>query len=98
MKFSAETELSLNLDAVVWREVGDELLILELDTATYLTVNGSARLLWSRLEEGATLADLVDCLVVRYGISQDQAHLDVGEFLSDLEGRSLVRVANALGD
>jgi hypothetical protein len=82
--------LLLKIDNVVWREVDEELVILELPTTTYLTLNGSAKQLWLRLAEGATSEDLALMLSDRYGISQEQAASDTESFLSDLDQRQLL--------
>ena len=76
--------LRVNSQEVVWREIGDELVVLHMGTATYMTVNGSGRVLWNRLVDGATRGDLVDALVERYGIDQDQATRDVDAFLESV--------------
>jgi hypothetical protein len=82
--------LLLKVDNVVWREMDDELVILELPTTTYLTLNGSAKRLWLRLAEGATSEDLALILVEQYKISHEQAASDIESFLSDLNQRELL--------
>jgi hypothetical protein len=83
-------KLHLRSDKIVWREVEDELVVLELSTTTYLTLNGSAMQLWLRLLDGATPQDLIDTLVERYDIPQDLARSDTESFLADLTARELL--------
>ncbi len=80
----------LRVDEVVWREVGDDLVVLELSTSTYLTLNGSAKQLWIGLAEGATVPGLVDRLTSLYGISDEQALTDTEVFLAALAERKLL--------
>ena len=54
MTHHPEEKLQLKAEDVVWREVGDELVVLELSTSTYLTLNGTAKQIWERLASGAT--------------------------------------------
>jgi len=82
--------LRLRVDEVAWRDVGDELIVLELATSTYLTLNGSAKQLWIGLAAGTTMDELVDTLVTMYGISVDQAFADTDQFLSALIERKLI--------
>lgn len=82
--------LRLLTDDLTWREVGDELLILKLSTGTYLTLNVVGKELWSKLEEGATAAQLAESLVERYGISSEQAAEDVAAFIDDLTSSGLL--------
>jgi len=83
-------KLQLNADEVVWREVGDELVVLELSSSTYLTLNGTAKNIWEGLADGATIETLVEGLVARYGISADRARTDVDSFIAELTARDLL--------
>jgi len=82
--------LRLRVDEVAWRDVGDELIVLELATSTYLTLNGSAKQLWLGLASGASVDELVERLVSTYGISAEQAGSDTEAFLEALVERKLV--------
>jgi hypothetical protein len=90
MTDTAGETLLIKVDNVVWREVDDELVILELPTTTYLTLNGSAKQLWLRLADGATSQELALMLVDNYKISREQAASDTESFLSDLDQRELL--------
>jgi hypothetical protein len=67
------------------REVGGELMILNLDTRRYLAGNPAAAALWPLLERGATRDDFVDQLVARFDVDQEQARADVETFIESLE-------------
>jgi fibrillarin-like rRNA methylase len=86
-----EPRMTLKVDDLTWREVHDELLVLDMATATYLTLNGSAKVLWQRLADGATASELVGALVDRYRITTERAEADVREFLEVLEERSFLK-------
>jgi hypothetical protein len=78
-------------DDVVWREVDGQVLLLDLEGSTYFQLNHSGALLWRRLLDGATEADLAEVLTERYGIDRAQAEGDVRHFLAMLDAKSLVR-------
>jgi hypothetical protein len=82
----------INHDDVVWRtaERDDEIVVLELSTATYLTLNGSAKVLWETLADGATTETMTAALVDRFAIPSDRAETDVSGFLSAVIERGLV--------
>ncbi len=82
--------LRVDTDRAVWREIGDEVVILDVPTTTYLNLNKSARVLWKRLDRGATPTELVAELVASYGLPEDQAANDVRAFLDALQERSLL--------
>ena len=88
--FAPEQPMSLDSNRAVWREIGDEVVILDVPTATYLNLNGSGRALWKRLDVGTTPSELVAELVATYAIPVEQAATDVAAFLGELSKRSLL--------
>lgn len=80
----------LKQDAVEWRDTGDEIVALDVGTATYLSVNPSGAVLWEAVTAGATREELVERLVERFDIDRDHAGADVDVFLVELGGRGLL--------
>ena len=80
----------LNQDDVEWRDVGDEILALDVNTATYVSVNASGAVLWEAVAKGATKEELVQRLVDHFGIDAEQAGTDVDAFLAGLAERGLL--------
>jgi roadblock/LC7 domain-containing protein len=81
--------------AFEWRSVGDEVVVLNTRTSRYLTLNGSASLLWPLLLEGSDDHALASCLVGRYGVSVERAEADVRTFLAQLKEHGLLRAGTA---
>jgi hypothetical protein len=88
--FAPDQRLTLDSNRAVWREIGDEVVVLDTATATYMSLNATGRALWAKLDEGATPAELTAELVSTYGLPASQAASDVEDFLSALEGLSLL--------
>ena len=88
--FATDQILTLDSNRAVWREVGNEVIVLDVPTATYLNLNGSARVLWKRLDAGATAVELAAELVAAYAIDEERAATDVEGFLEALQERSLL--------
>jgi hypothetical protein len=91
----AETEsgaLRLRQDGLTWNVAGDEVVILDLAGSVYLKLNGSARVLWERLSEPCTEADLVAALMDEYDIDRGRAEADVADFLAELHRRQLLEI------
>jgi hypothetical protein len=70
---------------LVWRQVGEEVMVLDTATSEYLSVNASGAVLWPLLAEGCRPEDLRRALVERFGIDQETAEGDTQRFLSSLE-------------
>ena len=82
--------LALRPDAVDWRLIGDEVIAIERESSTYLAANATGSVLWQRLVSGATVRELIELIVNRYGISASRATDDVERFLAALDERGLL--------
>jgi hypothetical protein len=83
-------DLRLRPDALVWREIDEELVAVDIAASTYLSANQTGALLWQMLARGTTRVDLVRELVDRFGISAERAGTDVDAFVQDLRKRELL--------
>ena len=80
------TESLLRLrDDLIWRQIGDEVMVLDISTSEYLSVNTSGAVLWRLLAEGCRPEDLQRALVAHFDIDQETAEQDTRRFLESLE-------------
>lgn len=86
----SDPELRVRSEDVVWRSDEDEVVVLELTTGTYLTLNGSGKLLWLSLADGCKASALTQQLQDAYGISEELATADASAFVDDLTQRNLL--------
>lgn len=84
------SELRLRAEALNWREVDGELVVVDTQASTYLAANPTGLLLWQALATGTTRDDLAARLVERYGIDAERAGADVDGFLETLRTRGLL--------
>lgn len=82
--------MQLRQSGLTWHVAGDEVVVLDLGGSVYLKLNGSARVLWERLTEPCTDADLTATLVEQFQIDEQRAAGDVAGFLADLRRRGLL--------
>jgi hypothetical protein len=80
----------LRADTVTWRDMGGEVVALDLEHSQYLGVNAAGRVLWVSLASGATEPQMVAALSSRFGIDQGRAQADVAAFLRDARSRGLL--------
>jgi hypothetical protein len=77
-------------DGVAWREVGGDVIILDVDRSLYHAINSSGAPVWHALAGGASAAELVGELARRYPEAAHRAEADVRAFLRDLVAAGLV--------
>ena len=61
-----------------------------LDFNGMLTLNESGVLLWRKLEDGCTKAELIETLLSEYEVTRDEAEADVYSFISKLENAGCI--------
>ena len=69
---------------VVARPVLGEMVLLDVATEQYLSVNSVGTRIWELLADGATVAETVATLEVEYQIAHDVVASDVEEFVDRL--------------
>ncbi len=80
----------LRSDAILWKQVGDEVIALSLKDAEYLAPSESATELWRMLADGATVTELAAALERRWGIEPGDARRDAAAFVDELGARGLL--------
>ena len=75
---------------VVARAVGDETMLLDLETGTYFTLNPVGTLVWRGLERAESVDQIVERIVSEYDAPAAQVKSDVAQLLGDLTRRGLV--------
>jgi hypothetical protein len=62
--------------------VDDEVIVLDLSTSEYLTLNDTGAVLWVQLESCVSAESLCESLISRWGIDRETAEQDVEDFLA----------------
>lgn len=70
--------------------MGGEVVVLDLKSSTYLSVNDSGSAIWRRLQEPASRDQLIDAVVEQFDVERNIAEADVDSFLDTLESRGLI--------
>lgn len=86
----ATDQARLRSDALHWREIDGELVVLERDGGRYLQMNPSATVLWPLLIEGTTLDRLADALVERFEVDEREARADARDYVTWLGEQGLL--------
>jgi hypothetical protein len=90
-----ETDMDLNTrltapPQVLSRLVGDETVLLNLESGIYFGLDGVGQCIWDAVSEGKTLAETIDVIVAEYDVSEQQAQNNVLEFAANLVERGLL--------
>ncbi|MGH7657645.1 MAG: PqqD family protein [Gemmatimonadales bacterium] len=75
-------------------EMGEETLILHLETGGYYSLRNVAARIWELLKAPSSVSEISVTLARQYGIPRERCETDLLELLSDLVERGLVRVVH----
>ena len=75
-----------------WRRVDEEVVILDLRSQRYMSLNHAGARLWPLLVSGTTRQQLIEELVGAYGIDANEAGGDVDVLLGQLAQADLLAV------
>lgn len=76
--------MKLRDEGLQWKRLDDQVVVLDLQTSQYLSLNGTGAELWEALAEGADEDALVARLRGEYEVDESTAREDVEEFLGQL--------------
>jgi hypothetical protein len=75
---------------VMARQVGDEIVILDLARAIYFGLDPVGGRIWQLISEGKSLGDISDVLLSEYEVSREELQRDLARLLDELESRGLI--------
>lgn len=79
-------------DGVVFRELGEESVVLHLGTGSYFGLDPVATRMWSVLAEAGTVEGAVAKLAEEYDVGEPRLRRDLLELVEGLAERRLVRL------
>lgn len=78
---------------VAFREIEQEVVILDLDSGSYFGLNAVGSRAWALLLEGRTLADVHAVLLAEYDVTADELQRDLLEWAGRLVDKGLLHTA-----
>jgi hypothetical protein len=84
------TRYRIRKQGISWRELDGQIVVLDLESSKYVTVNGAGAVIWERLIPGATLDEIVNELVEVFDIDVETARSDSEAFLDELRTRRML--------
>jgi len=77
---------------VIARQVGDEIVLLDLDNGTYFGLDPVGARIWELISQGRTLAAVCEVIVDEYDVTREIIEQDLLKLVADLAAQRLVKV------
>ena len=93
----AETSIVRVRDDVVSRVLGDEVVILALDSGMYFGLDAVGTRVWELIADRRNVGAILQSLVAEYDIDPVRCAQELFQLLEELHGKGLIDVADANG-
>jgi len=82
-------------DDVLFRDLDGEMVLLDLRTGVYCSLDPVGTRIWLLTQEGRSLAGVVEAVVAEYDVGTEQCSADLLAFVASLREKGLVEVESA---
>lgn len=76
---------------VVWTDLGDEVVLLKLESAVYFGLDRAGARIWSLIVEGRSREEIAELMTAEYSLSLSKARNDLEELIAELLKQGLVK-------
>lgn len=76
--------------ALIESNVQEEIICLDLEGSQYIGFNGTASLIWSKIEFPVRFKDLLNIITAKFAVDYSQAKTDAIHFLEKLYDKKLI--------
>jgi len=80
-------------EGVVARRIGDETVVVNMETSRMYTLNATASRTWELLREGLGESEVLDQLEAEFDVPREQLRRDVADLVADLMREGLLCTA-----
>lgn len=88
----------LTLDSVVSRNekkflssrIGEETVMMDIDTGDYIGINNVGSDIWNRLEQPVSVRDIIGFLTGAYDVSPEQCEKETFEYLQKMQQHEML--------
>ena len=75
---------------VMSRVVGDETVILDLETGTYFGLDPVGARMWALMSQGKSLSDVVETLLTEFDVTRETVRQDLIQLVATLKEHKLL--------
>ncbi len=79
-------------EQILVTEIGDELVMMNLEVGSYIRLNKMGRIIWKMMAEAIAVKDLVKLLTSQFNVSDNQCRTDCMEYLNEMLEQKIISV------
>jgi len=75
----------------VWKEIGDQVVVLHIDSGKYYSLNSTASLIWRAIMNQVQPAQIVEELCSVFEVNLKQSRKDANEMMQSFIDKGMIR-------
>ncbi|MDY6793198.1 MAG: PqqD family protein [Thermodesulfobacteriota bacterium] len=83
MEISNDTKFKTT-ENIAWRNVNDEIVILNLKSGEYFTLNDVAQCIWKAITDEKSVEEIKVKIIDEYDVSHEKADREIEDFISSM--------------
>ncbi len=83
---------------VTWRKVGDEAVILDMDSAIYYSIEDPGLRIWELIGEGKSVEAIVGLIIEEYDGREDEVRKDIDQLVKQLQDEGIIERSDSIKD
>jgi len=87
--------IRVNNSDVIFETFEDEVVLINMGTGNYYSIDGTAADIWGLIENGCALDAIVGYVSRKYRVDNKDIKKDIGEFISEIQNEGLIVVGGS---
>jgi hypothetical protein len=90
----ASMKIEISKD-VIWRELGGEVVMLDLASQHYFGLTGSGSEMWQLIAQHGSADSVIDCMLAKYDVDPANLRADFEKLVDQLAAKGMLRVTRS---
>ena len=86
-----QTIIQRKEDQLLVTTLGDELVMMDTENGNYISINNIGRTIWEKIEQPIAVKELIEFLLNKYNVAEDQCTAETFSFLEKLNEQHLIQ-------
>lgn len=79
-------------DDYLSNEIDGEVVMMNIETGTYISMNATGKSVWDLIVEPTSLAEILNSLTKEYDIAEEACKADVSPFIQQMIDQKIIRI------
>jgi hypothetical protein len=89
-RITTETIISRRKDGLLVSELGNEMVMMDIESGNYIGLNETGRVIWELIDQPLKVNDLIMQLLNRYEIGYEECSRDTLEYLHKMDEQKIL--------